>query len=102
MPTHITSFNTEQHHVGIGYIAYINSSLGIIARGNPNAGLWEDDSKNWSRAFHGDPPAGLTVVHSKYWESDHFTHKYIYFFEVKAPPEWQESFLLNGIHRKRP
>ncbi len=100
MPKHITSFNTEQHHVGIGYIAYINSPLGIIARGNPNAGLWEDDSKNWNRAFHGDPPR-VSLWFTQNTGSQTISRTSIYFFEVKAPPEWQESFLLKGMHRER-
>ena len=76
-----------------GYVAYTNSPLGIIARGNPNAGTWHDDPKNWNRAFGQDPPEGVSVVHSYYWESDHFTHEFIYFFEVKASHQWLEAFL---------
>ena len=79
--------------VTIGYLAFIHSPLGIIMRGNPNAGTWEDDPQNWNRAFGQDPPVGVSVVHSYYWESDHFTHEYIYFFEVKASQEWKEAFL---------
>lgn len=33
------------------------------------------------------------MIHSYYWESDHFTHEYIYFFEVKASAEWLEAFI---------
>ena len=76
-----------------GYIAYINSPLGIIARGNPNAGTWHDDPKNWRRAFGEDPPENVSVVHSYYWESDHFTHEFIYFFEVKASRQWLAAFV---------
>jgi hypothetical protein len=75
------------------YIAYINSPLGIIAIGNPNAGTWYDDPKNWNRAFGEDLPKDLSMVHSYYWASDHFTHEYIYFFEVKASNQWLEAFL---------
>lgn len=79
--------------VSIGYLAFFNSPLGIIMRGNPNTGTWEDDPQNWNRAFRQDPPADVSIVHSYYWESDHFTHEYIYFFEVKASQEWQDVFL---------
>jgi len=75
----------------VGYLAFIHSPLGIIARGNPNAGTWEDDPQNWNRAFGQDPPDDVSVVRSYYWESDHFTHEYIYFFEVKASSQWQEQ-----------
>jgi len=58
-----------------------------------SAGTWEDDPKNWFRAFHEDQPAAVKVVHSKYWKSDHFTDEFIYFFEVEAAPEWRDAFL---------
>lgn len=79
--------------VSIGYLIFINNPLGIIMRGNPNAGTWEDDPQNWNRAFRQNTPADVSVVHSYYWESDHFTYEYIYFFEVKASQEWQNVFL---------
>ena len=75
------------------YILYINSPLHIIARSNPNAGTWHDDPENWNRAFEEDLPKDLSMVHSYYWESNHFTHEYIYFFEVKASNQWVDEFL---------
>ncbi len=57
------------------------------------SGTWEDDPKNWYRAFREEPPAEVTVIHSKYWNSAHFTEEYIYFFEVRATPEWRDAFL---------
>jgi len=82
---------------GVGFIACINSPLGMMAmlhaQSKLDAGTWEDDPQNWHLAFGEDPPDSVSVVHSKYWGSDHFTHEYIFFFEVKAAPEWQESFL---------
>lgn len=58
-----------------------------------NAGTWEDDPKNWHRAFNEDLPEGVEVVHSSYWRSGHFTYEFVYYFEVKATPEWRDSFL---------
>lgn len=58
-----------------------------------NAGVWEDDPKNWSRAFGADQPAEISVIHSKYWKSNHFTDEFAYFFEVQASPEWKNAFL---------
>ena len=57
-----------------------------------HAGTWEDDPKNWYRAFNEEQPAQVKVVHSKYWRSDHFTYEFIYFFEVQATPEWRDAF----------
>ena len=52
-----------------------------------HAGTWEDDPKNWYRAFNEEQPAEVKVVHSKYWRSDHFTLEFTYYFEVQATPE---------------
>ena len=60
-----------------------------------NAGTWEDDPKNWSRAFNRPQPAEVKVIHSKYWKSNHFTHEFAYFFEVQVSPEWKDAFLKN-------
>jgi hypothetical protein len=57
-----------------------------------HAGTWEDDPKNWYRAFNEEQPAEVKVVHSKYWRSDHFTVEFVYYFEVEATPEWREKF----------
>lgn len=67
--------------------------LFLIGEPNPNAGLWEDDPRNWNRAFHSDAPSDLEIVHSYYWMSDHFTTEYIYYFEVKPTEQWKEKFL---------
>src|SRR4051812_42160903 len=58
-----------------------------------HAGTWEDDPKNWYRAFNEEQPREVKVVHSKYWRSNHFTSEYIYYFEVQATPEWRDAFL---------
>ena len=65
----------------------------IMGSNNPDAGTWEDDTNNWYRAFNEAQPTNLTVIHSKYWHSNHFTDEYIYFFEVNAAPEWRKEYL---------
>jgi hypothetical protein len=63
-----------------------------------HAGTWEDDPQNWYRAFGEQKPPQVQVIHSKYWRSDHFTYECIYYFEVKATPEWKDEFLKkNGL-----
>ena len=57
-----------------------------------HAGTWNNDPKNWLRAFNEEQPAEVRVVHSKYWRSNHFTVEYIYYFEVEATPAWKEKF----------
>ena len=57
------------------------------------AGTWEDDAHNWYRAFQKEQPTEITVIHSKYWQSNHWTDEYVYYFEIKATPEWRDEFL---------
>jgi len=57
------------------------------------AGTWEDDPKNWFRAFNEEPPADVSVVRSKYWRSNHFTDEFVYYFEVQASAAWRDAFL---------
>jgi hypothetical protein len=67
----------------------------LQAASKQTAGTWEDDPKNWFRAFNEQTPPDVQVLHSKYWKSDHFTYEYIYFFEISATPGWKETFLKN-------
>ena len=68
-----------------------------------HAGTWEDDPKNWYRAFNEEQPAQVKVVHSKYWRSNHFTYEFIYYFEVEATPEWKDNFVAKqGLKQVSP
>ncbi|HEV8113280.1 MAG TPA: hypothetical protein VGR31_10945 [Planctomycetota bacterium] len=60
--------------------------LGVLLPGCGflKAGTWEDDPKNWQRAFDAPLPPDVVVVHSKYWRSPHWTHECAYSFEVEA------------------
>ena len=57
------------------------------------SGTWDDDAGNWKRAFGSIKPDDVTVVHSKYWKSNHFTEEHMYYFEIEAAPEWRDIFL---------
>ena len=46
------------------------------------AGRWQDDPKNWGRAFHSMKPPDVVVLHSDYWRSPHWTYEAGYVFEV--------------------
>jgi hypothetical protein len=46
------------------------------------SGTWEDDPRNWKRAFQSVKPADVVVVHSKYWRSPHWSIEFEYFFEI--------------------
>jgi hypothetical protein len=48
------------------------------------AGTWRDDPKNWKRAFGESRPAeGISIVHSWYMRTPHFTAEFAWFFELE-------------------
>ena len=75
------------------FYAFLFSSSMLTASFYIGSGTWEDDPKNWYRAFGEEQPSEVTVIHSKYWNSAHWTEEYMYFFEVRATPEWRDAFL---------
>ena len=64
------------------------------------AGTWEDDPKNWERAFNSSRPHGVAVVHSKYWRSPHWSHEFEYFFEIVPTPELAEQLFIKNQLRE--
>ena len=59
-----------------------------------DSGSWDDDSKNWSRAFSGQTlPPDVKVLHSRYWKSPHFTYEAEYFFEFTAPHKFIDDWI---------
>lgn len=86
-----------------GWMIYVGYAFSTMADESArHAGTWEDDPQNWFRAFNEPQPSGVTVVHSKYWRSNHFTFEYAYYFEVRATPEWREAFLQKGKLQRVP
>ncbi|RPJ85914.1 MAG: hypothetical protein EHM18_08915 [Acidobacteria bacterium] len=62
------------------------------------SGIWENDPKNWNRAFRSRKPADVVVVHSKYFRSPHFTYEFEYFFEIKRNDELlKQLFSKNNL-----
>lgn len=93
--------------LSLGIYALRQSDVGTFFRMQADsiqhAGTWEDDPKNWSRAFGEDPPKEIKVIHSKYWRSDHFTVEFTYYFEVETTSEWKDSFLSkHNLHPVAP
>lgn len=51
--------------------------------GYASSGTWDDDDRIWVWAFDElQPPDGITVNHSRYWSSAHFTSEYIWHFDL--------------------
>ncbi len=63
------------------------------------SGTWEDSPKNWERAFGQKPPAGITILHSSYWRSPHFTLEFEYFFQVEPSESVRKE--LRASHELR-
>ena len=53
---------------------------------------WQDDKQNWKRAFQQEQPKDVTVVHSWYCLTPHFTHESQYFFELAANASLRKSY----------
>jgi hypothetical protein len=64
------------------------------------AGTWEDDSGNWNRAFQSTRPPDVTVVHSKYWRSAHWTYEFQYFFEIAPNQPLRDQLLTSNKMRQ--
>lgn len=64
------------------------------------AGKWEDDPRNWGRAFKSEKPPGVTVVHSLYWRAPHWTWEGGYLFQIEPNPAFKaELFSRNRLER---
>ena len=76
--------------------------LAILAAGCGYAmsGTWVDDPDNWSRAFQSTKPPGVTVVHSQYWRSPHWTLEFAYFFEIAPNPTLKEQLFSKDKLRR--
>jgi hypothetical protein len=64
------------------------------------SGTWDDDPKNWGRTFQSTKPPQVTVVHSKYWRSPHWSYEFQYFFEIAPNAELKEQlFTANRLRQ---
>jgi hypothetical protein len=60
------------------------AALSLASCGYVMSGQWEDDPKNWRRAFGSTKPDDVVVIHSKYWRSPHWTVEFGYCFKIQA------------------
>jgi len=74
--------------------------LALVGCGYFVAGTWEDDPQNWSRAFRSTKPPDVTVVHSRYWRSPHWTYEFQYFFEIAANIKLKKQLLAKNKLRQ--
>lgn len=87
----------------VGFFAVIITAVFALffGPGLLSAGRWEDDPKNWSRAFQSAPPPDVRVVHSWYTRSPHFTYEVRYFFELAPNDRMRKTLTFesrpNGV-----
>jgi hypothetical protein len=48
------------------------------------SGTWDDDRKNWARAFESEKPPDVIVVRSRYSRFPHWTYECEYYFHLTA------------------
>jgi len=62
---------------------------------NFDYGTWEDDDKNWQRAFNSplSPSDSFNIIHSHYWRSPHFTFEHGFFFQLEHTARVEKIFL---------
>ena len=65
--------------------------LGQVGCGYFVSGTWVDDPGNWKRAFRSIKPESVTVVHSRYSRSPHWTLEFQYFFELAPNAELRDQ-----------
>jgi hypothetical protein len=80
----------------------VTALLALLAAGcgYVMAGTWHDDPGNWQRAFQSTKPPDVTVVHSRYWRSPHWTYEFEYFFEIMPNAKLKEQIFTKNKLRK--
>jgi hypothetical protein len=56
-------------------------------------GSWNDDSRNWTRAFDTSKPPDVVVVHSTYSRFPHWSYEYEYYFHIAANADLSRQIL---------
>jgi len=58
------------------------------------SGSWSNDPENWGRAFgEAKPASGISVIHSWYMRSPHFTAEYAWFFELRLSEKVKKELI---------
>ena len=78
--------------------------MGLLAGCGPLvSGTWSDDPKNWKRAFGESRPAdGISIVHSWYMRTPHFTAEYAWFFQLELSDKMKKELVSNAEFSKLP
>ncbi len=60
------------------------------------SGTWEDEDKNWERAYNQELPERVKLIHSWYWRSPHWSLEQALYFEIEYNEEIKQNFLKSG------
>jgi hypothetical protein len=71
-------------------VGFFSVAFAILLSGC--GGTWVDDPSNFERVFGFNKPPEVTVLHSYYWKSSHWTTEYRYFISLKA-----SAMFVNGL-----
>jgi hypothetical protein len=72
----------------------------VAACGYVPTGTWQADPANWKRSFGSVTPADVTIIHSEYWRSPHWSFEYQYFFEIAPNAKLRERLLTENKLRR--
>jgi hypothetical protein len=65
----------------------ISTLLTLVACG----GTWVDDPRSFKRIFDFDKPPDVTVIHSYYWKSPHWTTEYRYYIALAGSRKFADG-----------
>ena len=65
----------------------------VFLTGCHESGTWKDDARNWKRIFQVAKPDDITITHSWFWRSPHFTYEYEYYLQVQKHADFQKRLL---------
>jgi hypothetical protein len=86
----------KKRRVFLGWagVCFTGVALALALFFNSCGGKWDDDQKNWRRAFNGQiPPPDVKVLHSRYYRSPHFTYEAYYYFQITASDQFLQSWV---------
>jgi hypothetical protein len=72
----------------------------VLLIGCHESGTWADDAKNWKRIFRVEKPKDITVLHSWFWRSPHFTYEYEYYLQVRKNADLENRLLTMNPMRQ--
>jgi hypothetical protein len=61
------------------------------------SGTWVDDDGNFKRVFGFSKPGDMTVIHSYYWKSPHWSAEYQYFIALQASSKFVDGLTSSEL-----